>query len=1489
MAELEKDEIGIDLNINNLDKRSEDLKSFEELLQKIEDSLNANIRKGSEYATKFGDQLLGLRRSAGSLSTQLTNLAKLGDVKGFESAAVRSENLIKRLSEVQSLLRDLDVKTSTQKEPFKTDIEQAQKYREELVRIQREYIELNQAKTLLNLSGSAPSQPVAVDYNSPLLRQTLADRKALATLDQALVRIATSDKEGIGALQKRAKDASDEARKLETQIKRIETEALKTTDPVVLEKIEDRALKARNRVEELRRTLIDIDKQVNKVVQPPVAPDVAGGYASPFLKNLLTQRNTIAQLENKFTTLGKERFGTEAIQVRAGDVIRELGDVDKKLKDIEQFALKTTDKNTLRVLRDEATILIQRIEELRREFNELARVEKTIPRLKDTPVANELTDPFLKQTYAQRNTIASLERQYARLEESKRKGIDPIKKASTDAIKELSKIDAELKSIEKTSQSTTDVKLLRSLDLQAKDAANRVEKLKRELLELQRAERLLPQAEKFKPPTLSQSPIFQIGRGLGVPFAASGLGTAAAVGSLVYGAGRALDYTQIAIERASEATRANRLLASSATEAGLAYDVLAQKNRKFAEAVGLSEVAATITTAKIAQLATRTQGPENIDRLIKGFSDLGAARGLDATELQTIIQQIITGQDEGYKKLLLPNPSQLYAIEAKKTGRSVESFSAVERTQIFEREFLKKSDLFNGAAEARMASLDGRAAKLNASLENVKNSWSLMFASNVDVSMTIDELTKSLGGLNAQLDNLADKVKRGQNIDQQIKDVAAPGIIAYTKAALQTFQSGLNTAGAALINVGTLGYASDINKDLKDRAMKRAEFAQEYVNPNIREDYYRQQINAQIRNEANLQKTADERRIQLQTEIAEEEKNKRASTEQKRIEDIFRSRSRSSVDQITKALDELNRYSAPLAKVPDEEEIKKKVQERFQTLDRANYAGQSMGQILNNLSIQVRKEAQAKLDVENLPLFSEDVLIKLKQQGAKDLSDSVADAYRLVLQNPEIKIEGLLAELGKIKGDKRLFPEVQEALVNQVTEAVSRAQEKIYQKILTDPDLKARTLQQTLANIRKDTNLLPDVREDTIRDAERRQQEMARAAQDLATRFKDVALNGFDQSNPLVRTVFEVGTAFESTRRQFAIFGDEFAMMAGKIAENSAGLRASFQLFTSTDVELKLRQQARRLEALPDFLTNRFEQRLSAVAQAASTIGTDVQLSREIGFDLFLASEQYKPSRSDNPLKGASAQYFKSTYGEEEFRNLSKGLGKVAPKDRGRFIESYIRAKEAASAVGAFYAIDLQGTGVLGAEEAAKQVLATLPGRDELQTLLSGGEQSKRLAQGLLGQRAQANQILRAANIKKFENFIATQKFNELNVKDAEERIRNLSANGTALPDRLQLDQLLNILGEIPESDLTPTLRIAKIRALNQRAAVEAADRDTAIANAKLLNGVLSTMKTQLEGDGLKVKADKSILDVNVKVPVGSLVTSNNQRPNAASVGVKYE
>ncbi|MGB4823408.1 MAG: hypothetical protein WBP82_00700, partial [Leuconostoc mesenteroides] len=855
------------------------------------------------------------------------------------------------------------------------------------------------------------------------------------------------------------------------------------------------------------------------------------------------------------------------------------------------------------------------------------------------------------------------------------------------------------------------------------------------------------------------------------------------------------------IQKASEATKANRVLASSAVEAGLSYKELSDKNAEFATKAGLSNLAATGLTARITQLAVAANKPGDISKLQKGFLDLGTARGIEAKDLEILVQQIITGQDEGYKKLLLPNPRQLQAEYARKVGRTTSSLTAVENLQIFLNKASEKSNLFNGTAEARLASIDGQAAKLTASFQNLGVSLATAFSSNADVAVTIDNITTSIKQLTGSLDELYKKQKLGVPLtDQEIKDVSAPGAISDAKklAALVGLIAGKATSILGFFDSDVHGFGENLTDYSAATLTERTSDLNEYV----------------VRQRLNAQKVLDSKQEENRKEAAEFQKRLQAEEEAKRVSGIKERQFEKTFASSRTSIDDLRTIRDSFTFDPTTED----------------YKG---------------------------PLFA-DKNSQFYEKAFRAVSSRVEKQFRFILSDPASTEQILRQALQQIETNKDLGEEDQDKLIQDFQKGIIEAVARKFNKLLSNPKLNVASLNAAIRSIEGDRTLTPDKKEDLLQSAEQKLEGFGKKLKDLKEDFRDLLVNSVDD-NQLLKVLLDVNKAFDDTLTKFTPLGEGFAKTAAEIAKANAQKVLGKIAFESSDRALQFRQEARRLEQIPEEQVNGFSRRLDEVEKRVNFSTTDFQLKKLEEEAIFFA-ERYNPQQTDKTLLLEKFGYGGLDKLTQDFqapgRNRNEGGIEYQQRvnaEREKYFQTSLRIKETFEEIESLRSIDLNDTGLYGQEARAKALLDRLPSREELLPRLQSFGRTKEEAQQLLRERADAQIIVRQANRKRFDDFIANQRFTDLNRKDAEERVKNLGVNGNGLSNKEQLNQFLNIVNELGTSELTPQLRTAKIRTLNAKAEIEEKQRVVAEQQMLTISQVLTTIQSQLEAQGIKV------------------------------------
>lgn len=1322
-------------------------------------------------------------------------------------------------------------------------------------------------------------------YNKDLLRVITSAQNLSEVLRKNAEK---SDKLGLKDEAENARRASDQMLKLANSARDLDASLAqnKAKGRIGPYQFEIDALKEyKNELEEGKRValdanqtfkLIDLQKHIDSLTPQQQS---ALGYNSGEFKGVTQSRSRVLTLAGQYSNLEKDKeFG---LGPNIENQVSLLRDYEKQLRDIQHILATSVDQKLLEESADKLKILNANIEKSKAQFltyksvisehgNEIVKVK--LPTIEDS---EKQVQKFKRDSDIYVKQLNSL---------SKLKNADElgIKFPAIAAAERIEKLQKELKQLEKFLETKPSNEFLGYITIQTKELGEKLDVQRRKLQDLRT--------------TSNNNPAQEENKG-GVIGALGGIASHFVYGpqDIYYGLQSAFSKGEELYSRAVEVTKANRELSASALEAGVSYEFLNKQNTEFADKAGLSKRAAQGLTSQIAQYAGRLQRPGDTGVLGQSFLNIGTARGLDPDQIEQAVRAIIAGQRQGYQVLGLKSPATIASDYEKETGKKGTLLTVTEKAQLYEQEILNKGELFKGTAEARMASLDGRAAKLGATLENLKDTIAVSFASSYDVTKFIEAATGALKSFGGEVDDIAIKVKRGINVDQLIHDQSKQGTLSYlgylgARTVLQV-AGGLGT----IANTVTGRQFQGLNDSGKNLAEYQTSLSPEYQEQQ-REDYLRQQVNAQILYQARQKQAADAQKVDLAGQSEEEKRTQDALDEKQKYEEIFKRRSRTSPQEIQSALNKLDRVQNPLAQVADANVIRERSKKEFDQAQKDrnagvdNYAGLNDDQVKAAITKQVTAEEQEKANVRSQPLFDEETKKKLIEEGKRDLSESVNEVYRLALKDPRISITELFKQLAAVKSDTRLFPESEKALEDDIVGLISRAKEKAYQKILTNPTLNAAQLFQQKRLITEDKNLVPDTQESLLLEVERKRDEFAKKMDSLKKDFRNLAIGtlGETTDNPFVKLISDVGSAFDDAKAKFLPYGENFANMAAKVAAAAAQSRLALAEYQSSDKALVLRQQARNLANTPSSQLNSYERRLSEVQTVVSAVQTDQSLTKGLLYDKFLSSDEFKFDRSGKIDKSSQFQFYKNLFGEDKAQDLQQDLRRQKPQDREKFLQTQFKIEQGKQDFQQLSQISSLGLGAEGQGAIAQAELGALPTTEDLIPRLGGSRRNKEEAQDILAKRAEIQQQLREANAKKLQNYVENQRYTDSLKQDAVERIKNLNQAG-GLSDKAKLDQFLTITGDIPVSEQTPEIRQGRIKGLLARATLEDSAKDAAATQLKDLANGMKLISDQLNAGGLKVDTgDAKILDVNISLPLGSGVTETNDRPNSMSVTKKY-
>lgn len=259
--------------------------------------------------------------------------------------------------------------------------------------------------------------------------------------------------------------------------------------------------------------------------------------------------------------------------------------------------------------------------------------------------------------------------------------------------------------------------------------------------------------------------MLDVGSNIGIAF-----GAAAVIGG---GIKIIADSTQAALE----GEKAYRLLSSSATQAGLSVQFLLDKSEKLAREGGLSQTDANKQVGLIAKLAQAAGKPEDFDKIQTALLDTASARGLQISQLEPLINALITGSsDEPLNNAGLKDPGALAADYAKAVGKTTDALSQKESVLSRLNPLLEQAAFNFGANADRLNSLSGQLEKSNASLTDLYTNFGRAFTESPEFSNFLNFANSALETLTTNIQNVRKELGDGATPEQLAKrDAKAPG------------------------------------------------------------------------------------------------------------------------------------------------------------------------------------------------------------------------------------------------------------------------------------------------------------------------------------------------------------------------------------------------------------------------------------------------------------------------------------------------------------------------------------------------------------------------------------------------------------------------------------------------------------------------------------------------------------------------------------------
>lgn len=142
--------------------------------------------------------------------------------------------------------------------------------------------------------------------------------------------------------------------------------------------------------------------------------------------------------------------------------------------------------------------------------------------------------------------------------------------------------------------------------------------------------------------------------------------------------------------------------------------------KKARDEFGLSTVASAELTGSVAKFAAQAGAASSAGRLMATALELGAASGMNATQVAEGLTSALAGNDEFLNRLGLANPSQLWKDYAEANGRAVKTLTDTEQKLAVMTAIMDAGNKVAGVYAERMDSGAGAQDRLNKKLDDAK-------------------------------------------------------------------------------------------------------------------------------------------------------------------------------------------------------------------------------------------------------------------------------------------------------------------------------------------------------------------------------------------------------------------------------------------------------------------------------------------------------------------------------------------------------------------------------------------------------------------------------------------------------------------------------------------------------------------------------------------------------------------------------------------------
>lgn len=256
------------------------------------------------------------------------------------------------------------------------------------------------------------------------------------------------------------------------------------------------------------------------------------------------------------------------------------------------------------------------------------------------------------------------------------------------------------------------------------------------------------------------------------------IGTAAkAVSAFIAGSALAR-FFQSAVAASVEFEKSQSRLEATAKLTGVALEDLQAISARGQKEFGLNANLANDFAIELAKLASKAGDVGKAGPAMQAFLDIGAARGLSASETLKAVQQAVLGIDEGTDKLFNKNPSALYAEYAAQIGTTAGKLTDQQKQQAILNAALTDGAKVQGEYQKYLDSMGG-------AIDRVKNGWESFKIAVGQAITSGGEMSQVTSGLAGVLGHLAGWVK-----DNEV------GIGRFTAAAIDVGRAIVDVAKA---------------------------------------------------------------------------------------------------------------------------------------------------------------------------------------------------------------------------------------------------------------------------------------------------------------------------------------------------------------------------------------------------------------------------------------------------------------------------------------------------------------------------------------------------------------------------------------------------------------------------------------------------------------------------------------------------------------------